>query len=156
MGSCETRAISLPRMPCNSRSGMPVIRAPASQAEPLVTAPLGGSSPSSDRPVTEAVTAWRAADPPVTGVCAFNDDVALALLAALPGLGLRAPQDLAVIGVDDVLSAQLANPPLTTVVRDLEELARGLARRVVDTLSGEDVPAEPIQEDVSVVLRESA
>ncbi|WP_432194293.1 LacI family DNA-binding transcriptional regulator [Streptomyces sp. bgisy027] len=103
----------------------------------------------------EAVKAWLAADPPVTGVCAFNDDVALAILAALRSLGLRAPADLAVIGVDDIPGAALAQPPLTTILRDTEVIARGLARRIVDTLDGAQVPTDPIQDPLRVHIRAS-
>jgi DNA-binding LacI/PurR family transcriptional regulator len=104
----------------------------------------------------EAVRAWLAADPPVTGVCAFNDDVALAVLAALRSLGLRAPQDLAVIGVDDMPGAAMAQPPLTTIVRDTAAVAWGLARRVVGTLGGAQVAADPIQDPLRVRVRASA
>ena len=44
-----------------------------------------------------AVRAWRSADSPVTGVCAFDDSTALAILAGLRRLGLSAPGDLAVV-----------------------------------------------------------
>jgi DNA-binding LacI/PurR family transcriptional regulator len=104
----------------------------------------------------EAVRAWRAADPPVTAVCAFNDDVAMAVLAAMRSLGLRAPRDLAVIGVDDIRGAALAQPPLTTIVRDTDTIARGLARRIVDTLDGAQVCADPIQDPLRVHVRVSA
>ncbi|MET7474824.1 LacI family DNA-binding transcriptional regulator [Streptomyces sp. NPDC005648] len=108
------------------------------------------------RDAAEVVTTWLAADAPVTGVCAFNDDVALAVLAGLNHLGLRAPGDLAVIGVDDISNAALAQPPLTTVVRDTEAIARGLARRLVDTLDGKQTPTDPIQDPLRVLVRESA
>ncbi|MFF4357659.1 LacI family DNA-binding transcriptional regulator [Streptomyces sp. NPDC001604] len=103
-----------------------------------------------------AVKAWLAADPPVTGICAFNDDIAMAVLVALRSLGRRAPHDLAVIGVDDVPGAALAQPPLTTVVRDTDAIARAVARRVVDTLHGRDVPTDPISDRLQVQVRESA
>ncbi|MFE7841982.1 LacI family DNA-binding transcriptional regulator [Streptomyces sp. NPDC057474] len=105
---------------------------------------------------TEAVKTWLAADPPVTGICAFNDDIAMAVLLALQSLGLRAPQDLAVIGADDIPSSALLRPSLTTVVRDTDTLARGLARRVVDALDRKDVPTEPIEDPLRVELRDSA
>ncbi|WP_367318854.1 substrate-binding domain-containing protein [Streptomyces sp. HUAS ZL42] len=104
----------------------------------------------------EAVKAWLAADPPVTGICAFNDDIALAVLGALPSLGLRAPHDLAVIGVDDIPGGALARPPLTTVVRDTDVIARGLARRIVDTLDGKEIPGDPVQDALRIHVRESA
>ncbi|MFH8662354.1 LacI family DNA-binding transcriptional regulator [Streptomyces afghaniensis] len=104
----------------------------------------------------EAVRAWLDADPPVTGICAFNDEVALAVLLALRSLGLRAPQDLAVIGVDDIPGAALAQPPLTTIVRDTDAVARSLARRVVDALDGRQAAAEPLQDPLRVQVRVSA
>ncbi|MFE3036610.1 LacI family DNA-binding transcriptional regulator [Streptomyces canus] len=104
----------------------------------------------------EAVRAWLAADPQVTGICAFNDEVALAVLAGLSRLGLRAPQDLAVIGVDDIPGASLAQPPLTTVARDTNVIARGLARRVVDTLGGKDITDGPLRDELLIRVRESA
>ena len=104
----------------------------------------------------EVVKAGLAADPPVTGICAFNDNIALAVLAGLSHLGLRAPQDLAVIGVDDIPGASLAQPPLTTVVRDTDAIARGLARRVVDTLGGKEIPAEPLRDELLIRVRQSA
>ncbi|MFF7284340.1 LacI family DNA-binding transcriptional regulator [Streptomyces griseorubiginosus] len=104
----------------------------------------------------EAVKGWLAADPPATGICAFNDNVALAVLAGLSHLGLRAPRDLAVIGVDDITGASLAQPPLTTVVRDTDAIARGLARRVVDSLGGKEIPTEPLRDDLLLRVRESA
>ena len=104
----------------------------------------------------EAVKEWLAASPPVTGVCAFNDDIALAVLVALRSLGLCAPHDLAVIGVDDIPSAAVSQPPLTTVVRDTEALAQGLARRILDVLEGKEVPPDPIRDSLSVRLRTSA
>ena len=114
------------------------------------TVPVGAGA------AMRAVKAWLAADPPVTGICAFNDDVAMSVLVALRSLGLRAPQDLAVIGVDDIPGAALAQPPLTTIVRDTDAIARGLARRIVDTLSGRETPVEPIQVPLRVHDRASA
>ncbi|BBC31129.1 putative LacI-family transcriptional regulator [Streptomyces graminofaciens] len=103
-----------------------------------------------------AVKSWLAADPPVTGICAFNDDIAMAVLMALQSLGLRAPHDLAVIGVDDIPSSALLRPSLTTVVRDTETLARSLARRVVDALDQKELPADPIEDPLRVQVRDSA
>ncbi|WP_236067530.1 LacI family DNA-binding transcriptional regulator [Streptomyces brasiliscabiei] len=117
----------------------------------------------------ETVKAWLAADPPVTGICAFNDDIAMAVLLALQALGLRAPQDLAVIGVDDIPGSALLRPALTTVVRDTETLARGLARRVVDALDhglghdhdpdrGLDEPSarpRPVEDPLRIEVRDS-
>jgi len=100
-------------------------------AEPLVlTFPLDPAA------AAEAVRTWLDAEPPVTGVCCFNDNVALAVLAGLRTLGLRAPGDLAVIGVDDIEAARLADPPLTTVTTDMHALATQVAETISTSLNG--------------------
>ena len=86
---------------------------------------------------------WLAADPPMTAVCAYNDEVALAVLAGLHRLGLSAPQDLAVIGVDDIPAAALSQPPLTTVTRDMSALAKYIAETVQRRLTKKSSPRSP-------------
>ncbi|MFF1548019.1 substrate-binding domain-containing protein [Streptomyces sp. NPDC058291] len=66
---------------------------------------------------------------------------------------MRAPHDLAVIGVDDIAGAATAQPPLTTVVRDVDALAHGLARRVVDALDRKQTSADPIRDPLRVHVR---
>lgn len=101
------------------------------------TVPLDPSSASA------AVRDWRAAG--VTGVCAYNDDVALAVLAGLRTAGLTAPDDLAVIGVDDIPAARLAAPALTTVITDQAVVGAHLAATIVAAIAGEPEPAaDPI------------
>jgi DNA-binding LacI/PurR family transcriptional regulator len=103
-----------------------------------------------------AIEAWRAQDPAVTAVCAYNDEVAMAVLAAVDELGLRAPDDLAVIGVDDIPVARYAHPPLTTVTVGAPELGRYLADAVARSLAGEPAPAPPSSTALDVVVRRSA
>jgi DNA-binding LacI/PurR family transcriptional regulator len=52
--------------------------------------------------------------------------------------GLTAPTDIAVIGVDDIPTARLAVPPLSTVAFDLHEAGRRRAEAVVAALAGRD------------------
>jgi DNA-binding LacI/PurR family transcriptional regulator len=119
--------------------------------EPVVrTVPLDPAA------AAEAVRAWRAADPAVTAVCAYNDDLALAVLAGLRACGLSAPGDLAVIGVDDVPTAVLADPPLTTVTTDLRVIAEHIAQTIVRALAGEPAPRQPGSDIVQLLVRESA
>jgi len=104
----------------------------------------------------DAVRAWLAADPPVTGICAFNDDVATAVLAGLRRLGLRAPDDLAVIGVDNTPGAAVACPPLTSVVQDFTAIAEHFADLVTAALDGGRVIADPAEHQIRLEIRESA
>ena len=102
---------------------------------------------------TAAVDAWRAAG--VGGVAAYNDEVAFAVLAGARIAGLAVPEDLAVIGVDDVPLAALASPPLTTVTQSIDREAEHLAARVLAALDGVEPPRHP-HDAPKLVPRESA
>ncbi|HET6480312.1 MAG TPA: substrate-binding domain-containing protein, partial [Actinoplanes sp.] len=87
---------------------------------------------------------------------AYNDEVALAVLAGVRRAGLQAPGDLAVIGVDDIPPARLADPALTTVTTDQAAIGAHLAATVVAALRGRAAPALPPAAVVRVVTRASA
>jgi DNA-binding LacI/PurR family transcriptional regulator len=61
---------------------------------------------------------------PPDAVFAYNDAAALAALAACRQAGLSVPGDIAIVGFDDTLAAAQANPPLTTLRVDRQELGR--------------------------------
>ena len=104
----------------------------------------------------DAVRVWRAGSKPATAVAAYNDDVALAVLAGVRALGLRVPDDLAVIGVDDIPTARLAVPALTTVSQSLSDQARYLGSVVLAELDHRpDLPPAPA-DLLQVVVRDSA
>lgn len=102
----------------------------------------------------DAVARWRQAE--VTGVCAFHDETAMGVLAGLRHLGLEAPGALAVIGADDIPTARVAAPPLTTVRFDLREAGRHRAQAVIAHLSGREPDAAPNSVGLHLVQRESA
>ncbi|HEX7806220.1 MAG TPA: LacI family DNA-binding transcriptional regulator [Cellulomonas sp.] len=93
------------------------------------------------RLAADAVRVWRAGAEPVTAICAYNDEVAFAVLAGLRELALKVPQDVALIGVDNVLFALFADPPLTSIDIHTELLARQLGQMVLSRLNlGAPVP----------------
>ncbi|WP_043444413.1 LacI family DNA-binding transcriptional regulator [Arthrobacter sp. L77] len=100
-----------------------------------------------------AVRAWR--DQEVTAVAAYNDDVALAVLAGLRVEGLSCPGDMRVVGVDDVPAAALAAPPLTTVAQSIEVQARYLAALVLADLDASAEKPEPPGDGLRLVERDS-
>lgn len=102
-----------------------------------------------------AVGRWHGADEAVTGVCAYNDEVALAVLAGARLSGLAVPGDLAVIGVDDIPAARLCAPALTTVTTDQVLIAEHLTEAVLGLLAGRVDPPRLDGELVHVVHRES-
>jgi DNA-binding LacI/PurR family transcriptional regulator len=118
-------------------------------AEPVAhTVPLEAAGASA------AVRAWRRGR--VTAVCAYNDEVALAVLAGLRTRRLTAPGDLAVIGVDDIPAGALADPALTTIATGMSTLGQHLAAAVMAVLRGEPVPPGPGSEIIRLVRRDSA
>lgn len=84
--------------------------------------------------VDSATDALRAALPAAgeddVAVCAYNDDVAIAVIAAARGLELGVPTQLGVIGVDHTKLGQLVFPRLTTVHIDLPRIVDGFLRRL--------------------------
>lgn len=103
-----------------------------------------------------AVGAWRGAG--VTAVAAYNDEYALAILAGMRSLGLTAPADLAVIGIDNITVGQFAAPPLTSVDVEADAIADGTVHAILEAL-GVEKTAEPkagAPSPARVVERESA
>jgi LacI family transcriptional regulator len=88
-----------------------------------------------------------AAEPGPTAVFAANDNMAIGLLSATADAGLRIPQDLAIVGFDDITIARYLSPPLTTAHVDLHQLGR----RAVEILLPAVMSAEPVG-DVREVL----
>jgi DNA-binding LacI/PurR family transcriptional regulator len=82
------------------------------------------------------VDQWTEAS--VTAVCAYNDETAMAVLAGMHRRGLRAPDDIAVIGVGDIAAARVSIPPLTTIGFDYGETGRELAQAILESLAGRE------------------
>ncbi len=74
--------------------------------------------------------------PRPTAILAFSDAVAIGALSAITAAGLRVPEDISVIGFDDVAYAAHTGPPLTTVHQPIAELGQLAARRLIDAIAG--------------------
>lgn len=81
-----------------------------------------------------------------TAVVCFNDLVALGLLHALATLGIQVPQDVSVIGFDDIPAASQAHTPLTTVAVPQQEMGRRAVQIILDNIE------TPAADPVAVVL----
>ena len=77
------------------------------------------------------------------GVACYNDDVALALLAGARDLGLRVPEEIAIIGVDNTRVGQLWSPQLSSVDTSFRELISGIASDLRARLDGQIAPPIP-------------
>jgi DNA-binding LacI/PurR family transcriptional regulator len=73
-----------------------------------------------------------ASHPDLTAILAMSDALAFGVIEAARARGLRVPQDLSVVGFDDVLAASRSEPPLTTVAQPAAEKGRVAARLVFE------------------------
>jgi DNA-binding LacI/PurR family transcriptional regulator len=88
------------------------------------------------------------------GIVAASDLIALAAMRVLSGTGLRVPEDVAMVGFDDIPAAGLANPPLTTVVQDSGAAGRRLVEMLLARIRGE--PTASIVLPTRLVVRRSS
>lgn len=84
-----------------------------------------------------------------------NDATAIGAIKALKDSGLRVPEDISVIGIDDIDISQYMSPSLTTVHIPLEEMGRATGRLLVDRLeNGSGLPMK-IELPYTLIRRES-
>ena len=73
---------------------------------------------------------------PPTAVFCYNDMQAIGAMRAARIHGLRIPDDLSIVGLDDVFLASYADPPLTTIQQPMQEMGRLAAQILLDLFSG--------------------
>lgn len=88
-----------------------------------------------------------------TALFAVTDVLALGVLEAARELGVSVPDDVSVVGFDDISEARRATPPLTTVSQDLEAKGRAAARAALDLVAGRT--PHPPRLSAELVVRES-
>ncbi|HLU71988.1 MAG TPA: LacI family DNA-binding transcriptional regulator [Nonomuraea sp.] len=94
-------------------------------------------------------------DEPPTAIFAGSDMQAFGVLEAARQRGLRVPEDLSVVGFDDIPLAKSAWPPLTTVRQPLQEMAALATRTVLAMRRGESPEARRVELATELVVRES-
>src|ERR1700716_1933908 len=85
---------------------------------------------------------------PFTALFAYNDISALGAIRAFQEAGLRVPQDISVVGFDDIQGAAYSNPTLTTVPQPLSDMGRLAAQILLERIEGTkeyqaEIPIEP-------------
>ena len=88
------------------------------------------------------------------GIVAANDDMALAAVSDAVRRGKRVPEDVAIIGFDDVAEAQQSVPPLSSVAQPFGSFAKEAIRLVLSQIQGRSV-AEVTEVPVTLVTRRS-
>lgn len=111
LGHREIALLSGPRGSWTSREIRRSATAAARSADAALTV-LGPNPPTEGGGIALAEQVRRAG---VSAVLAYNDLMAIGLIEGLDSLGLRVPQDISVVGIDDIALSRLTRPKLTTV-----------------------------------------
>ncbi|HEY1699680.1 MAG TPA: LacI family DNA-binding transcriptional regulator [Trebonia sp.] len=90
-----------------------------------------------------------------TAIFAGSDQQAFGVYEAARQRGLRIPQDLSIIGFDDLPVARWASPPLTTVAQPLAEMGRAAAEMLGDLINGIPLRTNRIELSTELIVRES-
>jgi len=90
-----------------------------------------------------------------TALVAFNDQSAIGAIRALQDLGLKVPDDVSVIGFDDIKVAAFNNPKLTTIRQPLSDMGRIAAQWVLNRLNRSEQFRNEIMVDPELVVRDS-
>ncbi len=90
------------------------------------------------------------------GIFAVNDEMAIGVMKKITELGLRIPQDIAVIGYDNVPMASIVTPALTTVNQPLMTMCIQGTNILRELMHGEDQMKRRIMLEPSIIVRETA
>lgn len=116
--------------------------------------PLTGDwSPRSGHELGRHLAGLRAAGEEITAVFVANDQMAVGVLKALHEAGLRVPDDVSVVGFDDIPEAAYLTPGLTTVVQDFTRVGTVALEILLGALETPDRADAPVDRTVTTVLR---
>jgi LacI family transcriptional regulator len=92
---------------------------------------------------------------PFTALFAYNDNSAIGAIRAIQDAGLRVPEDVSVVGFDDIESAAYGNPSVTTVRQPLHEMGELAARTLLDRIEKRAAFIPEITVAPELVIRQS-
>ncbi|MGO2319471.1 MAG: DNA-binding transcriptional regulator CytR [Vibrio toranzoniae] len=104
---------------------------------------------------TKAVRQLLALSEQPTAIFCHNDSMAIGAIQEAKKLGLRVPQDLSIVGFDDIQFAQYCDPPLTTISQPRYEIGRQAMLMMLDLLKGNDVQTGSRLLEAKLVVRGS-
>jgi len=102
----------------------------------------------------EAVNGLLALAAPPTAICCYNDMTALGAMLAIRARGLRVPEDISVVGFDDLFFGAYLQPPLTTVRQPMRRMGQMAMENLFKLMSGEESVAQ-IKVETELIVRSS-
>ncbi len=109
---------------------------------PQLVAQLDGLD-SGPRPGMEATRELLRSGGPFTALFGFNDVTAMGAIFVLRESGRRVPEDISVVGFDDIMAAATYNPPLTTIRQPLRSMGQTAATTLLELLRNETCDSRP-------------
>jgi len=92
-----------------------------------------------------------------TAIFCANDEMAMGCISAIKTAGLRVPDDISVVGFDDIRYARILDPPLTTIRQPTEEIGQRVMRRLLlEIEEGRSQAAETEIVSHELIIRQSA
>jgi DNA-binding LacI/PurR family transcriptional regulator len=128
------------------RLGLPV------KPELVVSLDRDMTSPELGYPVVQQLLASKE---PFTAIVAFNDVSAIGAICALKDSNLRVPEDVSVIGFDDIKAAAFTSPRLTTINQPLEEIGRVATQCLLNRIHNAIPLRDEIKIEPQLIVRES-
>jgi LacI family transcriptional regulator len=94
-------------------------------------------------------------DPEMTAIFVHSDTMAIGVLSALATAGRRVPDDVAVVGCDDMPFAEYLMPPLSSLRVPFAETGERAVELLLRSIAGETPPEAPVRLPVELIVRES-
>lgn len=110
------------------------------------------TSPELGYPVVQQLLATKQ---PFTALVAFNDISAIGAIRALQDFKLRVPEDISVIGFDNISASAFAQPRLTTINQPLAEIGRIATQSLLNRIHQTALPEDEITVEPELIVRES-
>ncbi|MCB9437355.1 MAG: LacI family DNA-binding transcriptional regulator [Anaerolineales bacterium] len=93
--------------------------------------------------------------PAITAIVACNDHMALGTMEAIRERGLTVGKDIAVIGFDDIVSAGIATPPLTTIRQPIFEIGERLIQMLIQIIQNQPPKEQQVLLPTTLVIRQT-
>jgi LacI family repressor for deo operon, udp, cdd, tsx, nupC, and nupG len=103
----------------------------------------------------EAVKKALTEHPEITAIYAKDDMKAVATIKGINEMGLRVPEDIAVVGYNNYDIAEISSPKLTTLDVPIYELGKASGRMLINLIEGNPIESNPEILDANLIVRES-
>jgi DNA-binding LacI/PurR family transcriptional regulator len=94
-------------------------------------------------------------EPAPTAIFALNDRMAIGAMQYVQAQGLRVPQDVSIVGFDDVPISKMCNPKLTTIHQPAQEMGKQAARLLFDLIEDQSMLPQSVVLPTELIVRDS-